>query len=145
MENFVADINGLPQLPKDLEDEIYISIEENKNVDTDAVNIGDIYTWIPCNDKLQNWCKENISKDVYWAIQVITDDLPIHEDADTEVKFLYVIQGKDAVTRFYDKDFKELNSQVLELREWYILNTSVFHNVTDVNKTRIAITGRILP
>ena len=139
-------IKGLPKLPEHLVAEVHASIKENKGTEFPGIeSLKDIYEWIPANDKIQKWCKENISEDVYWAIQVINKDLPKHKDVGTESKFNYIIAGGDAVTHFYDDDGQEIENKILKTNEWYILKTSVSHEVTDVNNIRISITGRITP
>ena len=137
-------IKGLPKLPKYLVAEIHASIDENQNHPSKTSYKG-IYDWLPANNKIQEWCKENISEDVYWGIQVINDNLPAHKDIGTICKFNYIIAGNQCNTNFYDDNDELIESITLEHEQWYILNTNVSHGVTDVNDIRISITGRITP
>ena len=137
-------IKGLPKIPKDLLKEIHASISENQDHPSRTSYKG-IYDWLPANDKIQEWCRDNISKDVYWGIQVISDNLPAHKDIGTMCKFNYVIAGDRCATNFYDDDDKLIETVTLEHEQWYILNTSVSHEVTGVDNVRISVTGRIIP
>ena len=137
-------INGLPQLPEDLVAEVHNSISENEN-HTSKASYGDVYDWLPANDKIQEWCTNNISKDIYWGIQVIHSNLPKHKDIGTITKFNYVITGQQCDTNFYNNEDELIETVILEHEQWYILNTNVTHEVTDVNDVRISITGKITP
>lgn len=143
----------LPRLPDNIINEVYNSIKIGTNrveipesINKDEFNM---YAWIPANDVIQNWCRSNISPDLYWGIQVIDKDLPMHKDNVTELKFNYIIdQGSaDAKTNYYDDDKILLNSYVLEKHWWYILNVRVFHEVIGIKsgEKRVSITSRLLP
>jgi len=138
----VKHIKNLPKIPQSVIDEMLSSI--NASTGTQEYYDG-IYKWIPGNDRIQEWCRDNISKDIFWGIQVISEDLPIHKDHGTLCKFTYIISGDTCETHFYDDDETLIESAVLEHEEWYILNTDVNHNVTGVHNTRITLTGRIAP
>jgi hypothetical protein len=137
----------LPKMPDDLIDEIYKSIRLNS--DKAWKGDFDMYAWMPATDKIQDWCKQNISPDLYWGVQLITNDLPMHKDHGTEIKFNYVItQGSsDVRTNYYDDNKTLISSNILDAHTWYILNVSVFHSVTGMKDgmERISITSRIMP
>ena len=137
-------IKGLPKLPEHLVSEVHASIVGNQN-HPGKTSYNGIYDWLPANDKIQEWCTDNISKDIYWGIQVITDDLPAHKDIGTICKFNYIICGDLCNTNFYNDDNELIESVILEHEQWYILNTNVNHDVTGVENTRITLTGRICP
>ena len=143
----------LPRLPDNIINEVYKSIETGINrveipegASKDEFNM---YAWIPANDAVQNWCISNISPDLYWGVQVIDKDLPMHKDNTTELKFNYIIdQGSvDAKTNYYDDAKILLDSYVLEKHSWYILNVRAFHEVTGLKHggKRVSITSRLLP
>jgi hypothetical protein len=141
----------LPQVPDTVIRAVYDSISTNKNEAFDDNK--DIqqelpnYVWVRSNDIVQTWCKNNISPDIYWAVQVIKEHTPIHKDVNTESKFIYVIDtgGDNAVTHYYNEDYEIIESQIYEANKWYILNTKILHRVENITGTRIAITGRIHP
>ena len=82
----------LPRLPDHLINEIYQSIKYNSN-SWDKTNIPKeyskltMYNWMPANDIIQDWCRSCISPDLYWGIQIINSDLPMHIDYGTLIKF----------------------------------------------------------
>ena len=144
----------LPRLPHYIIDQIYESIKYN----LDAWNKVDIpseydkftmYNWLPANELIQDWCKSNISPDLYWGVQVIDENLPMHKDHGTQIKFNYIIDqgGINVKTNYYDDEGTLLDSYIMEDHEWYILDVSKNHSVTDVisGQKRISITSRIIP
>lgn len=139
----------LPKVPDNIIQEIYNSITNNNEAFTgfDTNYSKDVYGWYRGNQLLQDWCQQNISPDIFWGVQVITGDLPIHKDLGSESKFNYIVEpgGGNVITYFYDDNDQEIESINLEAHEWYILNVSVKHNVKNVKSTRISITGRIHP
>lgn len=138
----VKHIKNLPKIPQAVIDAMLHSIDLGEGVQEYYEGI---YKWIPGNDSVQQWCRDNISRDIFWGIQVIGQDLPIHKDHGTLCKFTYIISGDKCVTHFYDDDETLIESATLEHGEWYILNTNVNHDVTGVENTRITLTGRICP
>jgi hypothetical protein len=138
----------LPKLPDAVVKEVYQSIElESDRVWNDKEL--NMYHWIPANDIVQNWCKSNISPDLYWGVQVIDSDLPMHKDRGTQIKFNYIVDqgGINPLTNYHDDQGKLINSYTMEPHAWYILNVTVNHSVTNMlaGKKRISITSRIMP
>lgn len=137
----------LPRLPDNMIAEVYHSIESN----LDKVWTGDLdmYSWIPANDAIQEWCKKNISPDLYWGVQVIDNNLPMHKDHGTEIKFNYIIDrgSINAKTNYYDNQGVLLDSYVMDEHTWYILNVTINHSVTDImpGRRRVSITSRVMP
>jgi len=142
---------NLPKLPNDIVIEILNNNINGRNeaFDNHPDEALNFYKWVSANEKVQTWCKENISQDIHWGIQIIEKDLPIHNDLGTLAKFNYVIAngGNDVVTNFYDDEKTLIDSHNLELNQWYILNVEIYHNVQNIQKNskRISITGRIMP
>ncbi len=142
----------LPKVPPNIIDEVHNSIRDgiNRAWEGDRAQYKlDQYSWIPGNSAVQSWCSENICPDIYFGIQVITANLPIHRDIETEVKFNYVIDsgGDLPETSFYTDEHELIESIVLQPHIWHILNVHKFHDVKNVTpgKTRISIVGRITP
>ena len=107
------------------------------------------YIWTDFeNDALDSWCKQNICKDMYFAFQIMTGDVPIHKDIGTSVKFCYLIQpgGDNVITTFYDEDkTTPLDSYCIELEKWHILKVYANHGVSNFvsDGIRFSVTGRI--
>lgn len=140
----------LPKIPDNIIQEVYNSIESGTNQAFDGDNAKyrlDFYAWIAANNAVQEWCTSNISPDIYWGIQVIDQDMPIHQDLGTESKFNYIIElgGDNVVTNYYDEEENVIESIVCSAYEWYILNVKIKHDVKNVISRRISITGRIHP
>ena len=135
---------NFPQLPD------YILQKINFNFDQyESKSPGRNYVWTDSfNQEIDEWCKQNICEDMYWAFQIITGELPMHQDKGTKVKMIYLLDtgGPDVYTEFYSDDQTTLLQSVkLELHRWHIMKVDVFHRVTGVEsgKTRFSITGRI--
>ena len=137
----------LPGLPDNMIAEVYQSIESN--LDKAWTGELNMYSWLPANNVIQEWCKENISPDLYWGVQVIDADLPMHKDHGTEIKFNYIIDqgGSDSVTSYYDDEGVLLDFYTMDPHAWYILNVAVNHGVTNImpGRRRVSITSRVMP
>ena len=135
----------LPKIPDYVVQEIYKSVNDEK----DLVQKNQAYKWVSASDTVQKWCKENICPNIHWGIQIISGNLAIHKDTDTQVKFNYIIDraGNCVVTKFYDNNMNVIDTVEFEEREWYILNVSTYHDVTGIanDAFRISVTGRIFP
>lgn len=151
----------LPRIPEHFIPEIYSTIDRGRNITYDGPNIiykekfEKYYGWYLMPESLQQWFRQNISPDIYFGIQVITEQMPIHKDvgADpksrTELKFNYLIDtgGNNVRTCYYDQEENLTATYVLEPHVWYMLNVRELHAVYDLSprQRRVSITGRILP
>jgi hypothetical protein len=135
----------LPKIPDNIVKEIYNSARNKKNL----VKKGEAYEWVSACKMVQQWCKENICTDMYWGIQIISNNLPLHKDIDTEIKLNYIIDsaGDSVITKFYDDNMNLIQAVEFEENQWYILDVSKYHEVVGVNqdKSRISVTGKIFP
>ena len=137
---------NLPRVPDDILAQINL---DPKDYTKTLRLTHDVYTWTDqFNEAINSWCQENICKEMYWAFQFMTGDLPIHKDNVTLNKFVYVIEpgGLNVVTSFYTEDHStQLESIVLETHKWYILKVDTPHDVSGIEpgKLRFAITSRI--
>jgi hypothetical protein len=135
----------LPKIPDNIVKEIYNSARNKKNL----VKKGEAYEWVSACEMVQQWCKENICTDMYWGIQIISNNLPLHKDIDTEIKLNYIIDraGDSVITKFYDDNMNLIQAVEFEENQWYILDVSKYHEVVGVNqdKSRISVTGKIFP
>jgi hypothetical protein len=137
----------LPKIPSNIVQEVYNAI--NDITDELTVITSGAYEWISANKTVQDWCKDNICPDMHWGIQVISGNLEKHKDIGTTAKFNYIIDsaGSNVETVFFDDNFNIIEVVVFEEHSWYILDVSIYHEVTGIerNKKRISLTGRIFP
>ena len=143
----------LPRLPDHIIDQIYESIKYNANswdkTDIPGIDNFKMYNWLPANDIIQDWCRSYISPDLYWGVQVIDSDLPMHKDHGTKIKFNYLIDdgGEESKTNYHDDQGNPLDSYILAPHTWYILDVSTNHSVSNIEqgRSRISLTSRIMP
>ena len=135
---------NMPSVPQHVVTEIYNCVDQG----TSAV-VYDNYSWMPANNAVQAWCKQHVSPDMYWGIQVITGNLKMHKDIGTCIKFNYIIDtaGPHVVTNFYNDNHELLESVILKSHTWYLMDVAVYHSVelVDPGQTRISLTGRVFP
>lgn len=136
----------LPQIPADIVEQVYQSANELVNLVNYHENN---YKWVAANDAVQQWCRENISPDMYWGVQIIDGNLLAHKDIGTKIKFNYIIDaaGTNSVTHFYDDEMKLVETVHFKEHVWYILDVTMFHEVTGLEpgQIRLSLTGRIFP
>jgi hypothetical protein len=148
---FVKEIY-LPPVPEHIKQEVFDAVKLRQE-SPDHHTLGDFkfpaaYDWIQAPPLTLEWCKQNISQEIGFGIQIITGNFARHQDRGTKVKFINNIStgGENVITRFFTGD--EVVTEVkFKENAWYILDVSEDHDVTNVpdNKVRIAITGRISP
>ena len=134
----------LPRLP----DQIVELVRQGAELEQGLVQRSEVYKWASAPEGVQEWCKQNICPDMYWGIQIISGNLPMHKDIGTQVKFNYIIDaaGAAVVTNFYDDEKNLIDTVHFQEHEWYILDVSTYHEVVGVDAgTRLSLTGRIFP
>jgi len=137
---------NLPPIPDDIISQLPNQAEDYKF----KVKHAD-YAWTDSfNQEINAWCKENISKEMYWGFQIIGGDLPQHKDVGTKIKLVYLLKtgGGNVSTNFYEDDQTTLtHSYVIEPGRWHILEADRYHDVQGVEKGqfRMSVTGRIFP
>lgn len=137
---------NLPKIPNEILNQINFDFS---SYDAKVISSGGNYRWSDSHNKIINdWCRQNICSEMYWAFQIISGDMPIHKDNGTKTKFVYLLQtgGDNVVTEFYDEDKTNvLQSVIIEPHRWHILKVDTFHGVRNVDpgKIRFSITGRI--
>ena len=102
------------------------------------------------NQNLDRWGKENICSNMYFAFQIIFNDLPLHKDLGTVCKLNYILDpgGDNVLTEWYEDDQKTLlQSCVIDPGRWHIFKADSYHTVKNLQpgRTRFAITARIFP
>lgn len=136
----------LPQVPAEVVEQVRLSAQDLVNV---VEHNNKNYKWAAANEQVQQWCRQNISPDMYWGVQIIDSDLPVHKDLGTQAKFNYIVDtaGGDVVTNFYDDEMKLVETITFKEHAWYILDVTMFHEVVGVEpgQVRLSLTGRIFP
>jgi len=99
-------------------------------------------------DAINQWCQKNICADMYFACQIMTNDLVTHKDIGTKIKLTYLVDsgGDNVSTNFYDDDqTTQLASYVIAPNQWHILKADTYHQVSNIQpgQVRFSITGRI--
>ena len=99
------------------------------------------------NIELDKWCKENISKDLYYAFMLTNGDLLLHKDVGTITKLNYIIDagGDQVYTKFYNEDKKLVREYVIEPHRWHLLKSDSYHSVNGIakNQLRFSVTAKI--
>jgi hypothetical protein len=137
---------NLPNLPAHLEQQICGDLSDI--ADQAKVNYGN-YSWSDhANESVNTWCKQNICQDMYWGFQVMTGDIPVHQDVGTKIKLIYLLKsgGQDVKTQFWDADQSTMIDQhVIPVHQWHVLKADSYHSVTGIEPghVRFSITGRI--
>ena len=140
---------NFPQIPPELISTLSKNVDDyqTKGFGLPYQSATEYYWWSDDNnEKINAWCKENISRDMYFAFQFMKN-LPIHKDVVTKVKLSYIVDpgGDDVTTTFYDEKRAVTHSYVIEPLRWHVLNVGNFHSVSNVSGQRFSVTGRIFP
>jgi hypothetical protein len=136
----------LPKVPNELLSEID-KIITSSNDELDKFT-GFAYTPLklyPITGPLLDWIKQNVPIEFGSCIHVhvITDTLVIHKDFQTnkyKINYIFDTGGDNVLTHFYDDQQTLLESHKIKSGCWHQFDGQVYHNVTGVNKPRIAIT-----
>ena len=136
---------NLPKIPQHIIDQL----ERDPTVYHQVSTVEGPYTWSDYDTKLLNvWCRENICSEMYFGLQIMTGNLPLHLDTGTKIKINYIIDpgGTDVITSFYDNDqVTLLDSYCIEPNRWHIFKADTHHQVTNIQpgQYRFGVTGRI--
>jgi len=135
---------NLPKIPQEIIDRLPTDIEQYSKKSTFHN-----YTWSDdFNQSINEWCQQHICKEIYWACQFATGDLPKHIDRPTNIKFVYLLDtgGDQVYTKFWSEDGNTLLSQYLvPLHQWCIIKVNSLHSPEGMadNSVRFSITGKI--
>ena len=135
---------NLPSIPQHIIDSLILDVSQHHQ-HNNARQHGP-YTWSDyCTEALDQWCKENISNEMYYGLQLMTSDVPVHQDFETQIKINYIIDpgGADVVTSFYDDRSNKLASYCIEPNRWHIFKANTHHGVSNITTTRISVTAKI--
>jgi hypothetical protein len=138
---------NLPKIPQSVIDQINLNFDQYEK--KDAGYHGDDYKWSDSfNSAVDQWCKQNICDEMWWAFQFIKGGLMPHIDIATKYKFVYLLDtgGSNVITEWYNEDRSEVvDSVVLEPFRWHMLKVDTWHSVRGVQpgQIRYSITGKL--
>jgi len=140
-KRFIQYLN-LPQIPQHLIDELPQSMQ-----DYDHKVVYKSYRWTDdLNQEIDQWCKQHICPDMYFAFQFMEGDLEPHQDRGTLTKINYLIStgGADVITRFHEED-QVVAEYRIEPQRWHLLKADTVHSVSGVEPglLRWSVTGRV--
>ncbi len=111
------------------------------------INYGN-YNWTDSfTEKINSWGKEFVSNEMYFGLQIMTGNVPVHKDIGTQIKFVYLIDqgGTEVYTKFWNDNLDLLDQYKIETNRWHILKADCNHSVEGLEpgKIRRSITARI--
>ena len=130
-----------PEIPKIPNHLINLTEEEIRKIPNRFNGVkSSKYTLHNATKELEDYLKPYFNSDVNIAFQLITYDLPVHKDYGRTSCYNYIIKsGGNVSTVWYDKDIKEIERVNFPTHMWHNINVETFHNVVDIDSTRIAI------
>ena len=139
-------LNFLP-VPKSIIEEL--NKDHDKFVPTKLTAIYPTYVRSETKSELYRpWCNKYICE-AHWTTHTIKDYLNIHKDTNgVRFRLNYIIDpgGDNVLTKFYNDDKEEIDSIKIEPFRWHLFDTTVYHNVVNLEPGRIrfALTAAIL-
>jgi hypothetical protein len=142
-QKYIQQIN-LPKIPKKIINNLPKDINlYKKHSDVESFSRSDSY-----NYEIDQWCRENIAKDINFGFQIIDGDVPVHIDNRVKIKLFYLISsgGENVLTKFWNNEQTEvLEEYKIPCNEWFLFKANSFHSVENINngKTRFSLVGKI--
>ena len=139
----------LPTLPQFLIAKLNFNVTEYTRKTPSKVP--DSFLWSDDhNRELDQWGKEFIGSDFYFAFQIMCKDVPIHKDQGSICKLNYILDpgGNNVTTQWWaDDQITMLQEVTIETERWHIFRSDVYHSVNNVEpgRSRFAITARLFP
>jgi hypothetical protein len=139
---------NLPKIPQSILDQLNWNISDYQH--KAHTNFPNSYLWTDqFNQVVDSWCKENICDTMYYAFQIISNDLPMHKDSGTKIKLTYILKtgGENTITEWYNDAEELVESVALEPCRWHIFKADSYHAVKNIDpgQHRFSITGRVFP
>jgi hypothetical protein len=143
MKNEYFEKINLPKIPNELISSI-VEIETFRNFFPNKA-FSHTYASYEVPDRLCTFLRRYFEHDICVRYQVIKNKLPVHIDKGTTEKINYIIDpgGKEVKTRWWDNLSNPKHivcESILEKNEWYYLNVSLPHDITEIVSPRISIT-----
>tara|TARA_B100002019_G_C21082285_1_gene504416 strand:- start:265 stop:783 length:519 start_codon:yes stop_codon:yes gene_type:complete len=103
-----------------------------------------VYGVVAAPDYLSSWVKDNLplSNEYFIGLQRFTNLFasPIHKDSIRRYCYNNVLTTGEPTTAFFDDDKKLIERVRYKQNRWYYHNTDVFHKVTEMRSSRVAVT-----
>ncbi len=147
--------------PEYIEQDHY-RLSYHKNTNT-LDNVGEYSNWLMTED-LINLIKNDLSDELYpfskmsFYFQYIDKGnmVSVHRDSPRNMSFLYFLYANKGLTHFYKDLVGDPNRWLYDVHEvegpiqtyqmihhnWYVMRHDVVHNVTEIDKPRLAIVAR---
>ena len=129
---------NLPNIPQKIINDLKISWSNHHKSSLDS---GKSYIWSDFeNHNLNQWCKENISQDIYWSYQIIAGDAAAHRDKVSLTKINYIADtgNENVKTIFWNDDQTEiLDEYIIEPHRWHIFKADTLHSVEGIEPGQI--------
>ena len=146
-ENFIRYID-LPPIPDEILSKINRNYKEYGRKFPDRQG-PEIYWSDDFNEEVNEWCRKNISRDLYFAFSILGKDVAVHVDNITTLKLNYVVDpgGSEPLTRFFDSEGNLLKAYSIPINRWHIFDGSIPHDSVGIEpgRTRLLITTRVFP
>lgn len=103
------------------------------------------YKLLPIKGELLEWLYQNLPIKFGSCVHIhtITSDLLIHKDYQIDrykLNYIFDTGGFNVLTHFYDDNYSLLETYHLDKNIWHQFDGQIYHNVTNVESKRIAIT-----
>ena len=102
-----------------------------------------VYSTYKVSDELHTWVQQSFDFDVIVNYQIMHGQIPVHTDYGRSVCWNYIIDtgGTNITTRFWNLEETEIIEEIeCKLHEWYELDVSQKHDVSNVEGYRIVLT-----
>ena len=141
MNSLLQYLDHIPNVPSNLIDEIYKSIESPPITVRFRHNSSN-YKIYNVNEQLEAFLRPFFPAEYTLRIHVLKDKLAIHKDFGRTRAFNYIIEsgGCDAETCFYDDNFKLIEKHKIDKFRWHQIDVTRYHSVINMAENRIAIT-----
>ena len=141
MSTLLQYLDHIPNVPSDLIDDIYKSIELKPIIVRFRHNSSN-YKIYSVNEKLELFLRPFFPEEYTLRIHVLKDKLAIHKDFGRTKAFNYIVAsgGPDAETCFYDDNFKLIEKHKIDMFRWHQIDVTRYHSVINMVEPRIAIT-----
>lgn len=134
-------LDNLPQLPEELIEQVYYSMEVNPSTFHDYGY--DKFKFFQGTKKLHDFTSSIFDFHHNVNILAIRDGFYIHTDVNRNIAYNYIIEpgGSAVSTNFHYPEEQRMESYLIRPNRWHRLRVDVLHNITNIepDKTRIVL------